>query len=284
MCQPTSKFRSSTVLVSFVFFALTFKCQKKSLSLLWLMSGRARVTGPSMGGEHPPSSWAQRPISGSRRCKLQPILSPTHFHLHLSKFILLHFFMAMCVFAARSTVNLLFSLFAFSMTLYSSWTWSTSWTVDKSNSFGPHDLEGWYYGPNFERLSELIQKRSGADVSTKTSTVRRRRWVRTMTCSSKEVLDQIALRVEKVNISRKNIELAISEKQNSLQSIMFYEENRAFVFDQSLSLATQGTTATLAVLKDLFFKLKRLHEVSLFLSILFCVIVPCRCVLWTVPI
>jgi len=142
-----------------------------------------------------------------------------------------------------------------------SWTWSTSWTVDKSNSWGPHDAEGWYYGPSFERLSELIQKRSGAEVSTKTSTVRRRRWVRTMTCSSKEVLDQIALRVEKVNISRKNIELAISEKQNSLQSIMFYEENRAFVFDQSLSLATQGTIATLAVLKDLFFKLKRLHEV-----------------------
>ena len=146
-----------------------------------------------------------------------------------------------------------------------SWTWSTSWTVDKSNSWGPHDAEGWYYGPSFERLSELIQKRSGAEVSTKTSTVRRRRWVRTMTCSSKDVLDQIALRVEKVNISRKNIELAISEKQNSLQSIMFYEENRAFVFDQSLSLATQGTVATLAVLKDLFFKLKRLHEVILFL-------------------
>jgi len=138
--------------------------------------------------------------------------------------------------------------------------------VDKSNAFGPHDAEGWYYGPNFEKLAELIQKRSGAETSTKTSMVRRRRWVRTMHCSSKEVLEQIRLRVEKINLSKAHIEAAISEKQNSLQSIMFYEENRAFVFDQSLSLATQGTTATLAVLKDLFFKLKRLHEVSYLFS------------------
>lgn len=135
--------------------------------------------------------------------------------------------------------------------------------MDKSNSFGPHDAEGWYYGPNFERLAELIQKRSGADVSTKTSLVRRRRWVRTMRCSSEGVLEQIGIRVEKINASRKNIELAISEKQNSLQSMVFYEENRAFVFDQSLGLATNGTIATLAVLKDLFFKLKRLHEVCI---------------------
>jgi len=149
-----------------------------------------------------------------------------------------------------------------------SWTWSGQWTVDKSNAFGPHDAEGWYYGPNFEKLAELIQKRSGAETSTKTSMVRRRRWVRTMHCSSKEVLEQIRLRVEKINLSKAHIEAAISEKQNSLQSIMFYEENRAFVFDQSLSLATQGTTATLAVLKDLFFKLKRLHEVILCLFFL----------------
>lgn len=147
--------------------------------------------------------------------------------------------------------------------LFCSWTWTNHWAVDKSHAFGAHDAEGWYYGPSFERLAEIIQKRSGADVPSKTSLVRRRRWMRTMRCSSEEILEQINHRIEKVSNSRKNIEHAIREKEESLRSIQFYEENRAFVFDQSLGLATQGTVATMTVLKELFFKLKRLHQVNI---------------------
>lgn len=73
-------------------------------------------------------------------------------------------------------------------------------------------------------------------------------------------------RIEKVSYCRKNMEVTIREKEESLRSIQFYEENRAFVFDQSLGLATQGTVATMTVLKDLFFKLKRLHQVRPILS------------------
>jgi hypothetical protein len=135
--------------------------------------------------------------------------------------------------------------------------------VDKSNAFGAHDADGWYYGPNFERLSEIIQKRQGADVPSKTSVVRRRRWLRTMKCSSPEILEQIHHRIEKLNLNKKHLEIVIREKEESLRSIQFYEENRAFVFDQSLELATHGTVATFKVLKDLFIKLKRLYQVHI---------------------
>jgi hypothetical protein len=142
-----------------------------------------------------------------------------------------------------------------------SWAWTDKWTVDKSSSFGAHDADGWYYGPSFERLNEAIQKRTGADVAGKTSVVRKRRWLRTMKCNSPEILEQVQRRIEKLTLNRKNLEITIHEKEEALRSIQFYEENRAFVFDQSLMLATQGTVATFGVLKDLFFKLKRLYQV-----------------------
>ena len=135
--------------------------------------------------------------------------------------------------------------------------------LDKSNAFGGHDSEGWYYGPSFDRLNEIIYQRTGAAMPSKTSVVRRRRWLRTMRCSAPEILEQIRQRIDKLVVFRKNLEFILREKEESLKSVQFYEENRAFVFDQSLNLATQGTVATFAVLKDLFFKLKRLYQVRL---------------------
>jgi hypothetical protein len=117
-----------------------------------------------------------------------------------------------------------------------SWAWTDKWTVDKSSSFGAHDADGWYYGPSFERLNEAIQKRTGADVAGKTSVVRKRRWLRTMKCNSPEILEQVQRRIEKLTLNRKNLEITIHEKEEALRSIQFYEENRAFVFDQSLML------------------------------------------------
>ena len=100
-------------------------------------------------------------------------------------------------------------------------------------------------------------------MATKTCVVRRRRWMRTMKCTSEAVLEQVALRVQRLSTQRKHVEQAIREKEESLRTVAFYEENRAFVFEQSLGLATQGTIGTLTVLKDLFFKLKRLYQVIL---------------------
>lgn len=73
--------------VSFLYSVLSFGCQKRSTSRLWLMSGRARAIGPSMDGERPPSSWAQLRIFGSHLCKLRPTLCLIHLHHHLSKML-----------------------------------------------------------------------------------------------------------------------------------------------------------------------------------------------------
>ena len=137
------------------------------------------------------------------------------------------------------------------------------WTVDKSAAFGAHDAEGWYYAPTFDRLAELIHKRTGADVATKTCLVRRRRWMRTMRCSNEAVLTHTQQRIERVSNARKHIEQIIREKEEGMRTLTFYEENRAFVYEQSLNLATQGTLGTFGVLKDLFFKVKRLYQVNL---------------------
>lgn len=103
--------------------------------------------------------------------------------------------------------------------------------------------------------------KTGANIANKTSLVRRRRLLRTMRCDCNEIIQQIQFRIEKLTINRKHIEVIIREKEESLRSIQFYEENRAYVYEQSLNLATQGTVGTLTVLKELFIKLKRLYQV-----------------------
>ena len=86
--------------------------------------------------------------------------------------------------------------------------------------------------------------------------VRKRRWVRTILCTSPEVCERIKQRVDRIMEMRTNIEAAMKNKEEAFKAVKFYEENRSFVFAQSLHLATQGTLNTLAVLKELGNKLK----------------------------
>jgi hypothetical protein len=111
-------------------------------------------------------------------------------------------------------------------------------------------------------LIETIKTGVGTGVTTKTSMVRKRRWIRTVLCTSPEVLERINQRVEKIVQMRCNIEAALKNKEEVFKAVKFYEENRSFVFAQSLHLATQGTLNTLAVLKELGNKLKLFKMVS----------------------
>lgn len=130
-----------------------------------------------------------------------------------------------------------------------------------SGKFGQPDPDGWYYASTFDRLGEMMKNASAVGVASKTSLVRKRRWVRSMTCTSSELNEAIQQRIEHILSTRRNIESTLKEKEQSVRSARFYEENRSFVFSQSLHLATQGTLNTLSLLKDIGTKLKSLKLV-----------------------
>jgi hypothetical protein len=130
--------------------------------------------------------------------------------------------------------------------------------LDLSSRFGQPDNEGWFYASTFDRLGEMMKNATGTGIASKTSIVRRRRWVRSMICIADELNEAIKQRVDLILSIRRNIETTLKEKETAVRSVKFYEENRSFVFSQSLHLATQGTLNTLSLLKELASKLKNL--------------------------
>ncbi len=147
------------------------------------------------------------------------------------------------------------------------WEWIDRWSIDVTNRFGSPDLEGWYYGVSFDRLNESLKTCQATGVTNATSMVRKRRWTRRMQCANPEILDNIRKRIEQINQSRINIEMSLKDKENAYKAITFYEENRSFVFAQSLNLATHGTVSTLATLRELINKLKIFKQVSYQMSL-----------------
>lgn len=135
--------------------------------------------------------------------------------------------------------------------------------MDVSSVLGEPDINGWYFAPNYEKLKESIDNMTASGQSTKNARVRARRWIRHVVCISPELEKKIHDRIEEIIKQRQHIETIFKEKDDIYRSIKFYEENRSFVFAQSLHLATQGILNTLSVLKELINKLKLLKQVSL---------------------
>lgn len=140
------------------------------------------------------------------------------------------------------------------------WEWVDKWGLDMSNRYGQPDIEGWFYASTFDRLSDMLKTGTGTGIASKTSLVRKRRWVRTMVCVAEEFCEAIHHRIDDILQMRRNIENTLKEKEVALRSVKFYEENRSFVFSQSLHLATQGTLNTLSLLKDIGTKLKSMKQ------------------------
>lgn len=134
------------------------------------------------------------------------------------------------------------------------------WGLDMSNRYGQPDIEGWFYASTFDRLGEMLKSATGTGIASKTSLVRKRRWVRTMVCTAEDFSEAIRKRIDSIFTMRRNIELSLKEKEQAVSSVKFYEENRSFVFSQSLHLATQGTLNTLSLLKDIGTKLKSMKQ------------------------
>lgn len=143
------------------------------------------------------------------------------------------------------------------------WDWADKWVIDLSIKYGQPDNEGWFYAASFDRLGEMLKAGTAQGTMAKTSMVRKRRWIRSILCTSTVVQEKIRQRIEQLQIMRSNIEAALRNKEAAFRAVKFYEENRSFVFAQSLHLATQGTLNTLSILKELMGKLKLFKLVSL---------------------
>lgn len=136
------------------------------------------------------------------------------------------------------------------------WKWSEEWAVDTTSLYGTPDTEGWFYSASFDRIHEQMRNATASGLASATCTVRKRRWVRAITCISSELAKKIRERADRIVQIRVNIEKSLKDKEASLKSVSEYEAHRASVFAQSLHMATQSTLNTLGILKDISNKMK----------------------------
>lgn len=135
------------------------------------------------------------------------------------------------------------------------------WSIDSSSQYGNPDGEGWLYAATFDRLHEQMRNAAANGLSSATCMVRKRRWIRTITCISTDLATKIRDRAERVVQIRVNIEASLKDKEASLKEINAYETQRAAVFAQSLQVATQATLTSLGMLKDISNKLRVVKQV-----------------------
>eukprot|EP01039_Chlorochromonas_danica_P002815 gene2814-3069_t len=136
------------------------------------------------------------------------------------------------------------------------WKWVEDWSIDSSSQYGNPDGEGWLYAATFDRLHEQMRNAAATGLAAATCMVRKRRWIRTITCISTDLAIKIRDRAERVVQIRVNIEASLKNKEASLKEINVYETQRAAVFAQSLQVATQATLTSLGMLKDISNKLR----------------------------
>lgn len=136
------------------------------------------------------------------------------------------------------------------------------WKIEATaNMYGqPEADEGWYYGTSFDRLAEAMRTGKAHGITSKTSLVRKRRWIRSMICVSTDLSDLLHQRLITLGNIKRNIETMSRDKDIAVKTIKTYEENRTYVFTQSLHLATKNTLTTLSLLKDLGNKVKLLKQ------------------------
>jgi hypothetical protein len=121
------------------------------------------------------------------------------------------------------------------ITLPLGWQWcSDCWKIDKSNSFGLADTDGWSYASTFETLIENSLKKKLEGEMGRMSLVRRRRWVRKHSSVTTDAKKDFEARLNWVKDIRKRMEKVAGQRTADYASVTDYEFKRRSTFDRIL--------------------------------------------------
>ncbi|RYG97943.1 hypothetical protein EON65_52095, partial [archaeon] len=126
--------------------------------------------------------------------------------------------------------------------------------------YGSPDHEGWYYSTSFDRLSDAMRNAQATGIASATSTVRKRRWIRSLQCVSNELAGKMKDRMDRIVQIRVRIEASLKNKEDCVKDMEKYEETRSKVFATSLQQATQNTLQSLGQLKDISSRLRLVKQ------------------------
>eukprot|EP01031_Cornospumella_fuschlensis_P042361 gene42361-51739_t len=140
------------------------------------------------------------------------------------------------------------------------WKWSDDWALDTSMQYGTPDHEGWYYATSFDRLADAMRNSQATGIASATSTVRKRRWIRSLQCTSNELAGRMKDRMDRIVQIRVRIEASLKNKEECVKEVEKYEETRSKVFATSLQQATQNTLQSLGQLKDISSRLRLVKQ------------------------
>lgn len=110
--------------------------------------------------------------------------------------------------------------------LPSEWKWSNEWSVDKSRNFGSPDSDGWVYGPTFDRISQNVISLTATGTASSLCLCRKRRWSRSMICSSASILQGVLHRVNHIKSERMKIQQFMIDKSSCVEQLKPFEDKR----------------------------------------------------------
>lgn len=111
--------------------------------------------------------------------------------------------------------------------LPSEWKWSNEeWTIDKSRSYGTPDAEGWVYGPTFDRIAQNVLSTTASGVPSSICLCRKRRWNRTMVCSSSSILQGVLDRARDIKIERVRTQQFMVDNSKYVELLEPFERKR----------------------------------------------------------
>lgn len=153
-------------------------------------------------------------------------------------------------------------------TLPTGWTWQSSeWSIDVTHAglFLPEadsryettgkegkdgiKEEGWIYHSRPEGLLEAIKAGRVSTTPSATSVVRRRRWIRTIICTSAEIEKRITSRISDIESRRSNIEAMLECLNVIKDDVCNYENKRKQHYDLVHGDYQNSLSLSLAIMK-----------------------------------
>jgi hypothetical protein len=140
------------------------------------------------------------------------------------------------------------------------WEWMNEWTVDKSNSFGECDEDGWTYAPTMESLLEAYSNGKTVGEMTALSLVRRRRFIRSRICISFSLRESIESRMKLLMDTSQLLESHLKDKKEEFIALKEYEKARSLICRSGYSRISNEAQRYILGLKTFLEKLTQLYE------------------------
>ena len=139
------------------------------------------------------------------------------------------------------------------------WDWDGDWELDEENRYGEVDSEGFCYAMSNEKCLESLRAKSSVGVSSSSTMVRRRCYVRPKVCSTEAGKLELKRQLEAFVVKKSRLDISTKDKRAEIQSVVVFEQRREDMYNTILFRAGDVINSTSENLKSILQKLSLLR-------------------------